>query len=44
MPAQLRAPHADDCKLDAWVAGGHADVRRLESFRRLLTSRDQTST
>ena len=35
---------ADDCALDAWVSAGHADVRRLESFRRLLTSRDQTST
>ncbi|HCT78245.1 MAG TPA: ribosome small subunit-dependent GTPase A [Micromonosporaceae bacterium] len=33
-----------ECALDAWVAAGHADVRRLESFRRLLTSRDQTST
>lgn len=34
----------DDCALDAWVATGHADARRLESFRRLLTSRDQTLT
>jgi ribosome biogenesis GTPase len=28
-----------DCALDAWVAGGHADPRRLASFRRLLASR-----
>lgn len=33
-----------ECALDAWVAAGHADVRRLESFRRLLSSRDQSST
>ncbi|GAB2927600.1 ribosome small subunit-dependent GTPase A [Micromonospora polyrhachis] len=28
-----------DCKLDAWVAAGHADPRRLASYRRLLASR-----
>ncbi len=28
-----------DCALDAWVAAGHADPRRLASFRRLLASR-----
>lgn len=28
-----------DCALDAWVAGGHADPRRLASYRRLLASR-----
>jgi ribosome biogenesis GTPase len=39
-----------DCALDAWVASGHADERRLASFRRLLASRtsgdepDQTAT
>ncbi|GAA4673697.1 ribosome small subunit-dependent GTPase A [Phytohabitans rumicis] len=34
-----------DCALDAWVAAGHADARRLQSYRRLLASRDsQTST
>jgi ribosome biogenesis GTPase / thiamine phosphate phosphatase len=27
------------CALDAWVAAGHADERRLASFRRLLASR-----
>jgi ribosome biogenesis GTPase len=27
------------CGLDAWVAAGHADARRLASFRRLLASR-----
>jgi ribosome biogenesis GTPase len=31
-----------DCELDAWVAGGHADERRLASFRRLLASRTST--
>jgi ribosome biogenesis GTPase len=30
---------AGDCGLDAWVAAGHADARRLASYRRLLTSR-----
>jgi len=32
---------ADDegCTLDAWVLSGKADVRRLESYRRLLLSR-----
>jgi ribosome biogenesis GTPase len=28
-----------DCRLDAWVAAGHADPRRLASYRRLLASR-----
>jgi ribosome biogenesis GTPase len=28
-----------DCKLDAWVAAGNADQRRLASYRRLLASR-----
>jgi ribosome biogenesis GTPase len=28
-----------DCTLDAWVAAGHADERRLRSYRRLLASR-----
>ncbi|GAA2613686.1 putative ribosome biogenesis GTPase RsgA [Paractinoplanes durhamensis] len=28
-----------DCRLDAWVAGGKADPRRLASYRRLLASR-----
>jgi len=28
-----------DCALDAWVAAGHADQRRLRSYRRLLASR-----
>lgn len=28
-----------DCALPAWVAAGHADVRRLASYRRLLASR-----
>lgn len=32
----------DECTLDAWVAEGHADPRRLASFRRLLESRDQS--
>jgi ribosome biogenesis GTPase / thiamine phosphate phosphatase len=30
---------AGDCGLDAWVAAGKADPRRLASFRRLLASR-----
>jgi ribosome biogenesis GTPase len=34
----------EDCALDKWVTDGHADARRLESFRRLLSSKDQTST
>jgi ribosome biogenesis GTPase len=39
-----------ECALDAWVASGHADERRLASFRRLLASQtsadepDQTAT
>lgn len=28
-----------ECALDAWVAAGHADARRLASYRRLLASR-----
>jgi ribosome biogenesis GTPase len=28
-----------DCALDRWVGAGHADPRRLASFRRLLASR-----
>ncbi|MBG0561788.1 ribosome small subunit-dependent GTPase A [Actinoplanes aureus] len=28
-----------ECRLDAWIAGGHADPRRLASYRRLLSSR-----
>ncbi|WP_306839543.1 ribosome small subunit-dependent GTPase A [Catenuloplanes nepalensis] len=28
-----------ECALPAWVTAGHADVRRLESYRRLLASR-----
>jgi ribosome biogenesis GTPase len=35
-------PHtadAPDCALDAWVAAGRADPRRLASYRRLLASR-----
>jgi ribosome biogenesis GTPase len=30
---------ADGCRLDAWVAGGHATAERLAAFRRLLVSR-----
>lgn len=30
----------EGCALDAWVAAGHADQVRLESLRRLLSSRD----
>lgn len=30
-----------DCSLDAWVAAGHADPRRLHSLRRLLVSRER---
>ncbi|GIG85904.1 ribosome small subunit-dependent GTPase A [Plantactinospora endophytica] len=32
-------PDEADCALDAWVAAGNADPRRLASFRRLLASR-----
>ncbi len=33
-------PHTGDgCALDAWVGAGHADPRRLASYRRLLASR-----
>ena len=31
-----------ECALDAWVAAGHADERRLASFRRLLASRNSS--
>lgn len=30
---------ADGCRLDEWVAAGHATPARLEAFRRLLVSR-----
>ncbi|MFC5718755.1 ribosome small subunit-dependent GTPase A [Streptomyces gamaensis] len=30
-----------DCALDAWVAGGHADPQRLYSLRRLLATRER---
>lgn len=30
---------ADGCALDAWVASGHAEVERLESYRRLAGAR-----
>ncbi|MBA3618826.1 MAG: ribosome small subunit-dependent GTPase A [Actinomycetota bacterium] len=30
-----------ECALDAWVAAGHADPRRLSSLRRLLLSRER---
>ncbi|WP_460301534.1 ribosome small subunit-dependent GTPase A [Actinocorallia aurea] len=29
------------CALDAWVAAGHSSPERLDSFRRLLTNRDE---
>jgi ribosome biogenesis GTPase len=32
-----------DCGLDAWVAAGRADARRLASYRRLLASRSGAS-
>ncbi|MFC0005883.1 ribosome small subunit-dependent GTPase A [Micromonospora siamensis] len=32
-------PDEPDCALDAWVAAGKADARRLASYRRLLASR-----
>lgn len=32
-------PSEADCALDAWVTSGHADERRLASYRRLLASR-----
>jgi len=32
-------PNDVDCALDAWVAAGNADPRRLASYRRLLASR-----
>ncbi|MDG4823035.1 ribosome small subunit-dependent GTPase A [Asanoa sp. WMMD1127] len=32
-------PTEADCALDAWVAAGNADPRRLASYRRLLASR-----
>lgn len=30
-----------DCALDAWVSAGHADPARLDSLRRLLSSRER---
>jgi ribosome biogenesis GTPase len=33
------SPHDVECRLDAWVAQGNADPRRLASYRRLLASR-----
>jgi ribosome biogenesis GTPase / thiamine phosphate phosphatase len=33
-----------DCALDAWVAAGRADPRRLASYRRLLASRSGEET
>ncbi|WP_344864739.1 ribosome small subunit-dependent GTPase A [Planomonospora alba] len=30
----------EDCALDAWTAAGHADPARLDSLRRLLSSRE----
>jgi ribosome biogenesis GTPase len=30
---------ADGCALDAWVADGHAETERLESYRRLAGAR-----
>ncbi|RGC70473.1 putative ribosome biogenesis GTPase RsgA [Micromonospora sp. MW-13] len=38
----VNCPHTADeagCALDAWVAAGKADARRLASYRRLLASR-----
>ncbi|MEH1100200.1 ribosome small subunit-dependent GTPase A [Micromonospora sp. CPCC 205561] len=32
-------PDETDCGLDAWIAAGKADARRLASYRRLLASR-----
>jgi len=32
-------PNDVECRLDAWVAEGKADARRLASYRRLLASR-----
>jgi ribosome biogenesis GTPase len=32
-------PNDVECRLDAWVASGKADPRRLASYRRLLSSR-----
>ncbi|MEJ3743942.1 ribosome small subunit-dependent GTPase A [Actinomycetes bacterium KLBMP 9797] len=32
-------PADEECALDHWVADGHADPRRLASYRRLLASR-----
>ncbi len=39
-------PASPDCALDTWVGAGHADPRRLASYRRLLASRagDETGT
>ncbi|NEE44887.1 ribosome small subunit-dependent GTPase A, partial [Streptomyces sp. SID8455] len=30
-----------ECALDAWVAEGHADPARLDSLRRLLSTRER---
>jgi ribosome biogenesis GTPase / thiamine phosphate phosphatase len=41
---QPNCEHAGgDCALDRWVEAGHADSRRLASFRRLLASRAPAS-
>jgi ribosome biogenesis GTPase len=45
--AERCPPHCDhvqdDCGLDAWVAEGHASQARLDSLRRLLSSREGDS-
>lgn len=33
--------HEPECALDAWVAAGHADPARLDSLRRLLSTRNR---
>lgn len=38
-PSQCEHAPGGDCGLDQWVAAGHADPRRLASYRRLLASR-----
>lgn len=48
-PGCEHTPAEEHCALGAWVAAGHADPRRLASYRRLLASRageepDQTAT
>lgn len=45
-PGTVNCPRAcghnePGCALDEWVAEGHADPARLESLRRLLTTREQ---